>query len=553
MEHFFTNTQIHEHLIMRFLLLLLVSLPFCCFSQNSKAFKLYEKGNELAKERAFIDAKKKYKDAISADKTYEAPYKALMRVYTIYKEEENVIELKIKMIENLPFKEGFKSYYFEIAQYYYLNDIFDSSTEYLNLYFSKVNDTHKHYSKAKKIQSNIQSISSRGHFDKPERLFKKLSFVSYPIAISDTELIANVRYMVGGRPETVIAKSTKTAKGWSELVSFSSAINTYEDQGGCTFSKDGKTMIFTSSNRRDGFGGSDLYQSTKDESGEWYIPINLGKEVNSPSWESEPSLSADGKKLFFSSRRAGGYGKEDIWVTEWTISGWSIPVNLGPSVNTKGREVTPFIHPYGTQLYYASTTESSLGGFDIYVSNYQDSTWTKGENLGYPINSPLDESGLTLSENSKQAYFARFEKTKGIDKLSTSKVFSFVIPDSLHASKPVEKEEPIIYTGVLFDYDKSELKPEFKQQLDNLFLILTKERPNANIIVEGHTDNEGTNESNLILSKSRAKAVADYLTGKGIESTRITTVGKGASSPVTTNDTEEGRAKNRRIEIIFVE
>ncbi|MFT6781260.1 MAG: outer membrane protein OmpA-like peptidoglycan-associated protein, partial [Saprospiraceae bacterium] len=186
-------------------------------------------------------------------------------------------------------------------------------------------------------------------------------------------------------------------------------LNTPQNEGVHTISADGKTMIFTACDRRKtGIGSCDLYYARLD-SDYWTIPSNMGKVVNSISWDSQPSLSADGKTLFFSSGRQDGYGGNDIWVTTKTdTSGWAFPTLMPKEINTSGNEESPFIHPDGHTLYFRSDKHIGMGGYDIFYSRFVDSTqsWTPAKNIGYPINTEGSEGALSVSLDGKTAFFA---------------------------------------------------------------------------------------------------------------------------------------------------
>ena len=186
-------------------------------------------------------------------------------------------------------------------------------------------------------------------------------------------------------------------------------LNTPQNEGVHTISADGRTMIFTACDRRKtGIGSCDLYYAHLD-SDYWTIPSNMGKVVNSISWDSQPSLSADAKTLFFSSGRQDGYGGNDIWMTTKTdTSGWGFPSLMPKEINTSGNEESPFIHPDGHTLYFRSDKHIGMGGYDIFYSRFIDSTqtWTAAKNIGYPINTEGSEGALSVSLDGKTAFFA---------------------------------------------------------------------------------------------------------------------------------------------------
>jgi len=186
------------------------------------------------------------------------------------------------------------------------------------------------------------------------------------------------------------------------------SLNTEDNEGVHTLSADGNILIFTACHKRlTGIGSCDLYYSHR-ENDEWGVPSNMGKVINSISWDGQPSLSSDGKKLFFSSNRQDGHGGKDIYLSTRTdTSGWSIPQVLPDIINTKGNEESPFIHADGHTLYFRSDKHIGMGSYDIFYSKLIDSTntWTLPQNIGYPINTEGDEGALSVSLNGKKAYF----------------------------------------------------------------------------------------------------------------------------------------------------
>jgi outer membrane protein OmpA-like peptidoglycan-associated protein len=211
---------------------------------------------------------------------------------------------------------------------------------------------------------------------------------------------------VGGQEDFYIAE---VKDGEFMRVAAVEGLNTPQNEGIHTISADGRTMIFTACDRRKtGIGSCDLYYAHLD-SDYWTVPSNMGKVVNSISWDSQPSLTADGKTLFFGSGRQDGYGGNDIWVTTRTdTSGWTFPTLLPEEINTSGNEESPFIHPDGHTLYFRSDKHIGMGGYDIFYSRYTDSTqtWAPAKNIGYPINTEGSEGALSVSLDGKTAFFA---------------------------------------------------------------------------------------------------------------------------------------------------
>jgi dipeptidyl aminopeptidase/acylaminoacyl peptidase len=148
---------------------------------------------------------------------------------------------------------------------------------------------------------------------------------------------------------------------------------------------------------------------------EWSDLEKLSENVNSKSSETNACVSPDGSTLYFVSNRDGGYGGKDIWASEKQSGGaWGKPYNLGPQVNTSSDEECPFIMTDNATLYFSSKGHNSMGGFDIFTSTLSDEgLWTQTENIGFPINTPLDDLFFIMSPNEKNAYYSS-TKNNGI-------------------------------------------------------------------------------------------------------------------------------------------
>ncbi|HLO55838.1 MAG TPA: OmpA family protein [Saprospiraceae bacterium] len=186
------------------------------------------------------------------------------------------------------------------------------------------------------------------------------------------------------------------------------SLNTDGNEGAFALSSNGKYIVFTACDRKDAFGGCDLYYSMF-MNDEWTIPVNMGHKVNSAGWDSQPTLSADGRTLYFSSNRKGSIGAADIWMTYRNENNaWVTPINLGPEINSTGSDETPFLHADGQTLYFRSNGRPGMGDFDIYYSRKDLTTnkWTEPQNIGYPINTEGAEGSFVVSVDGETAYFA---------------------------------------------------------------------------------------------------------------------------------------------------
>jgi len=218
--------------------------------------------------------------------------------------------------------------------------------------------------------------------------------------------------------------------GWSVAQSLGKPVNTLENEGAQCISANGNLLFFTACNRKDGYGSCDIYFTVK-RNGKWMKPLNLMSPVNTSGWESQPSVSADGRYLYFASNRKGGKGKMDIWRAERTsITPSGLPVygkviNL-EAVNTPGNESSPFIHADGKTLYFASDYWPGLGGKDLFVSRNEGNGFSVPENLGFPINTREDDDGLIVDVTGRNAYFASNREGYG-----GKDIFHFILPDEL--------------------------------------------------------------------------------------------------------------------------
>ncbi|MEM9680499.1 MAG: OmpA family protein, partial [Bacteroidota bacterium] len=250
------------------------------------------------------------------------------------------------------------------------------------------------------------------------------------MTVDDNTLVYTKRDQFSSDEDIVV--SYKKEGRWSNSISISDKINTSLNEGAATISADGRTMIFTSCDRRDSYGSCDLYMSRK-VGDRWSRPKNLGNRVNTKYWESQPSLSADGKTLFFASNRPGGFGKRDLWVTYFKDNFWTNPSNLGENVNSFKDETTPFIHFNNQTLFLSSNSYPGMGGFDLFKVDKVDSLWTHPENLGYPINTYRDEVALLINAEGDKGYFAKeIQKNREI---LDSRIVGFVIPEYIRPKK----------------------------------------------------------------------------------------------------------------------
>lgn len=200
--------------------------------------------------------------------------------------------------------------------------------------------------------------------------------------------------------------STKKDGVWQKGIPLK-GINTDQNEAAQSISADGKFLVFTACNRKGGYGSCDLYYSEIRDN-QWTPPANIGTPINSRGWESQPSLSADGRAIYFTSNRKGGQGGRDIWVSYRQKDGkWGTPQNVGDVINSPYDDQSPFIHADNQTLYFMSDGHPGMGGPDLFFSRKKnEKEWFTPKNLGYPINTEAAEGALVLSLDGKIGYFA---------------------------------------------------------------------------------------------------------------------------------------------------
>ncbi len=277
---------------------------------------------------------------------------------------------------------------------------------------------------------------------------EKTLLYTIELPAKETDVFGNIK----GQEDLYI--SNKEANGeWSKPYPISPNINTNKNEGSQALSVDNRLLFFTSCNRTDVIGHCDLYFTERDSSG-WQVPVNAGRPINSNAWDSQPCIASDGMTLYFVSNRPGGKGGMDIWMSTLTESGtWGEPVNLGDSINTRGDEMSPFMHPDNSTLYFSSDGQIGMGGQDIFMAKRTGhNTWTSPKNLGYPINTFNEEYGMIVNTTGNLALFSsdRLSK-KGRD------IFTFSLDKNF---RPVVVN---YVNGVIVDSDtKEEIKADFE-------------------------------------------------------------------------------------------
>jgi hypothetical protein len=433
-------------------------------TSSSKALKIYNEGLAAYDYLDYSAAEKDFKQAINLDKNF---YEAYIMIGELLAKQNRNLEASLNYktavkIDSLFFKPVF----FNLANAEMMSGDYSNALVHFNVYLAQEGMSAKNKIAAAKSLKNcefaITAIKSPVPFS-PVNLGPGINTIDdeyWPSITADGQTLMFTR-----QPNPVTNPSFKgivqedfyisylTTGVWQKAFNAGAPLNTDQNEGAQTLSSNGEYMFFTACNRPGGVGNCDLYFSAF-KNGKWTEPSNLGSPVNTKHWESTPSVSADGRTLFFSSSRPGGFGGKDIWMTRLNEKNlWTEPVNLGGNINTEGDEMSPFIHFDGKTLYFASDGRIGMGGFDLFITRLQaDSTWSTPKNLGYPINTYNDEMGLIIESGGQKAYYSSIrDKSKGKD------IFSFNLYESV-------RPNPVSYMkGKVYDKETGRLlKAEYE-------------------------------------------------------------------------------------------
>ncbi|MCQ2319529.1 MAG: OmpA family protein [Bacteroidales bacterium] len=318
--------------------------------------------------------------------------------------------------------------------------------------------------------------------------------------------------------------------------------NNKKRMGAVNISPDQKKMYFVGIDWLDSNGRGDVYVSEY-EGGTWGKPQNLGKVVNTPTVESQPCVDADGKRLYFT-RYSRVNETTDLYVSDWFDGKWNNPRAIN-NVNTKGNEMSPFIHPDGKTLYFVSDGLPGMGGYDVFMCKRNDKgEWGQPVNLGYPLNTPDDEISFAVSADGKTGYISSVREGGfgGFD------IYSF----ELGQDNSPEKVEPqrFVLHDIKFRLNSAVLDSSSFSVIDSVASYLLA-NPMVKVEILGFTDNSGDEQHNAELSLQRANSVKDALASREISGDRMSATGYGENRPLVPNDTEEHKALNRRVEIRY--
>ncbi|MEX2513140.1 MAG: OmpA family protein [Cyclobacteriaceae bacterium] len=421
---------------------------------DKRAIKYFEEGEAFLMRKQFDEAMEKYQSAYERSSDFfEAYIRHSQVILSRGKAEESleIAQMGERRVKNNDFFKG--QFGWLISRIYLKQGDFEKGLEKYERskpYFTESFKASKHYQESIDQINFIASAIRDPKSIEKEKLplpLNQFRLQYFPVLTADSKrMFFTKRDGLQPNQNEDIFISNQINGVWTTPESISSLINTKYNEGTCTISADGNILIFTSCDTPDSFGSCDLYLTQK-VSGQWQKPINMGREVNSREWDSQPSLSADGSLLYFSSNRPEGHGGNDIWFTERKPDGtWSNARNLGPKINTVRDEVSPFIFFNNLVLFFASDGHPGFGGKDLYMSNYGLQGFEGPENLGYPINDQNDQLALFISAQKDYAYYTENVFEGG--KVDGSYLYRFGFPKEIDLG-----EEIIVTEGTVINKD----------------------------------------------------------------------------------------------------
>ncbi len=410
-------------MIPKYLLSLLLSFLFLTVgaqytTNNSKAAKLYAEANNHLTFQRLDDAEKSVKSAIKKDPTFVEAYYMLAGIYRM----KNLPDEALAVLENCANLNGRQ---YIMSSYYWATELLDlgyyaKAAEQLDLLRKNKNllrDSQRELVEYYYQQSlfGMRQLDHPVPFD-PQNMGANINTVDddyHPALNADesvfilTTNLPTTSEAFGNTLQEDFFMSKKNDSIRSPRESMGAPLNTIRNEGTMSMTADGSMFFFSACDRPDGLGSCDIYYSEK-IGNNWTTPKNLNRPINTRYWEAQPSVSADGRTLYFVSNRPGGLGSSDIWMSTINDFGeWTTPRNVGDKINSSKAENNPFIHADNNTLYFSSEGHLGMGGSDIYVIRKNaDKEWGNPVNFGYPINTSAQENGIAVSAQGNTAYFA---------------------------------------------------------------------------------------------------------------------------------------------------
>lgn len=504
MENKPTKPQILRNSLVLFLSLFLLACQMPASaqteysSQNKKAIKLFEEARSSYRQMRLEEAKSLLNEALEKDNRFVEAHSMLAYVYIDngeYEKAENSFKKAIEINESvLP------------NNLFFLGQLILKDGRYLeakNLFqrYQKLETDNERMNQQiqlelEKIDFALEAIKNPVAFE-PKNLGAAINseYAEYfPSLTVDEKTILFTRRLPsksapeGFNEDFYMAHKDEASDEWKTAFNIEKPINTEFNEGAPSLSADGQLLIFTAcelygnyGGKRQGMGSCDLFYSQR-RGANWSIPYNIGQTINSRHWETQPSFSADGKTLYFirGLRDRSGSMNGNIYVSELNSDlRWSKPEPLSNTVNTPYNEESVFIHPDGQTIYFSSDGHPGMGGLDIFISRKDENgDWSTPKNLGYPINTHKNENSLLVSSDGKTAFFAS-DREEGYGELD---LYKFELDESMAPQKvsyfagtiySSKTDEPLSARFELIDLATSSLVVESYSDPENGKFLVT--------------------------------------------------------------------------------
>ena len=492
-----------------------------CYPEKNKDKKLVKKIEKLIEKRSYYDAIDALQNTNKAAVFFELKAEILWRSGDFFNAETQALKAIELCTDNFP------------KAYYFLGEIAYKRKDYVNadIYLKKAINLQigdPYYSDAIMLYENAkilaQIINNPVKFN--PQIVKGVSTQDdeyLPIISPDQELSFFTRRSDKMSLQDITTTTieefvfSKKINGDFEVgQALSYPFNLESNEGGASITIDNKILYYTKCIRDNkGYNNCDIYYVNR-ENGAWSNVQEFPKNISKiDSWESQPTVSSDGKTILFSSDRSGGYGKMDLYEISKVNDTWTSAKNLGSTINSNENEKSPYLHTDGKTLFFASTNFPTLGGFDIFYSR-KDSleNWQKPINIGYPINTVADEISLFVSTDGNQAYFA----SNNLNGIGGWDIYSFGLYEG---AKP---ERVLFLKGDLLDENKQIIE-DVELEIKNL---TTQEITTIKV-------DAGTYVSSLTLAKDDDVLITIKKEGFAFNSTYISTEDTSFNSPAALN------------------
>ncbi|MEJ1240667.1 OmpA family protein [Chryseolinea sp. T2] len=403
-------------------------------TKSKKAIELYTVADNFRVRGEYDQAINLLNQALAKDPKFVEAYLRLGLTYFSMKQYQNALRQFEKGLALTDDINRQKAFWYSMGEPYLLTGEYEKAMKVLKSFIDNERTSKQRLDRANMLYKSAEfALESKAN---PNPYSRKLLSDSvnefelqyFPVLTADqSQLIFTRRISDNPNDDENLVVSRKSSRGrWLRAESISKNINTPLNEGTCSISADGRKLILTTCTGRDGIGSCDLYESIK-VGNDWSEPRNLGRNVNSSAWESQPSLSADGRTLYFVSDRKAGLGLRDIWVSTQDSKGeWTKAVNAGPQINSAYDEISPFIHANNRTLFFATNGRPGFGGYDIFYCDRDSSGWTTPKNLGQPINDNGEQFSLYITADGQKGYYSH-EETLGSGH-SRSKIYEVLIP-----------------------------------------------------------------------------------------------------------------------------